>query len=174
MRQTARDSARLYQLWKAADALIEATEKTPISLSDIYAVWRQPPYGVKEGLLPILALAYVLTRTDRLAIYLDGAFRPEVDEFVVDRLQQEPAALRLRKMNFGKLRSSVLEGIADMVAEFDLSGAKSEDPLSCRAPSCRLGDQPPCLDSANQYAELGCAAAAHYYQVSGGSAPLFV
>ncbi len=123
------DSARLHELWKAADALVDSSVNTPIALTEIYSAWREPPYGVKEGLLPVLALSYVLSRTDRLAIYLDGAFRPEVDDFVVDRMQQEPQVLRLRKMDFGKLRSNVLEGIADIVAAYDDAEIDPKDPL---------------------------------------------
>ena len=116
-------------VWEAADGIVDLSEASPVSLNDIYEIWRNPPYGVKDGLLPVLGLAYLLTRTDRVAVYLDGAFRPEIDDFVVDRLQQEPNALRIRKMNFGKLRSKVLEGIGDLVAEFDDADAKLNDPL---------------------------------------------
>jgi hypothetical protein len=122
-------TAGLESVWEAADGIVDQSEASPISLNDIYDIWREPPFGLKDGLLPVLGLAYLLTRTDRVAIYLDGAFRPEIDDFIVDRLQQEPNALRIRKMNFGKLRTKVLEGIGDLVAEFDDADAKLNDPL---------------------------------------------
>jgi len=124
-----KDAARLKPMWTISDRLIDQSADSPISLSDVYDAWIQPPYGAKEGLLPVLALAFILSRTDRIAIYLDGAFRPDIDDFVVDRLQQEPEAIQIRKMDFGKLRTRVLNGIADLVTEFDDDSDKARDPL---------------------------------------------
>ena len=98
-------------------------------MADILEKWRNPPYGVREGLLPLLALAYMLSRVDRLAVYLDGAFRPSLDDFLVDRMQQEPDAVQIRQMDFGKLRSRVLQGIRDLVIKYGGEYEGKDDPL---------------------------------------------
>ena len=79
------DPCNLGPLWTAADTLLNGANNEPIALTDILDRWRTPPYGVRDGLLPVFALAYMLSRVDRLAIYLDGAFRPSLDDFLVDR-----------------------------------------------------------------------------------------
>ena len=88
------DQCNLGPIWAAADELLEGARNDPISLADILDKWRTSPYGVREGLLPPLVLAYMLSRVDRLAIYLDGAFRPSLDDFLVDRMHQEADAVQ--------------------------------------------------------------------------------
>ena len=123
------DPCNLAPLWAAADELLLGAKNDPISVADILDRWRTAPYGVREGLLLPLGLAYMLSRVDRLAIYLDGAFRPSLDDFLVDRMHQEPAAVQIRQMDFGKLRSRVLEGIRDLVTEYDGDSEGKDDPL---------------------------------------------
>ena len=123
------DPCNVGPLWTAADALLNGANNEPIALTDILDRWRTPPYGVRDGLLPVLALAYMLSRVDRLAFYLDGAFRPSLDDFLVDRMHQEAVAVQIRQMDFGKLRSRVLHGIRDLVAEHDGDVTSKSDPL---------------------------------------------
>src|SRR5690606_1090198 len=65
------DGYCLYPMWEAADAALEGSE-TGISFAELYDLWRSPPFGVRDGLLPVLALSYVLTRVARTSLYLDG------------------------------------------------------------------------------------------------------
>ena len=103
-----RDPCNLGPLWTAADALLNDANNEPVALTDILDRWRAPPYGVRDGLLPVLALAYLLSRVDRLAIYLDGAFRPSLDDFLVDRMHQDAAAVQVRQMDFGQVAVSCI------------------------------------------------------------------
>ena len=123
------DPCNLATLWVVADELLLGAKNDPISLTDILDKWRSHPYGLREGLLLPLVLAYLLSRVDRLAIYLDGAFRPSIDDFLVDRMHQEATAVQIRQMDFGKLRSRVLEGIRDLVEEYDGDSEGTDDPL---------------------------------------------
>ena len=113
-----KDPCNLKNLWLAADRLLKDAKIEPISLANIFDVWSDAPYGVRAGLLPVLALAYLLSRTERLALYLDGTFRPYLDEWFVDRMHQEPEAVQIRRMNLDRVRSLVLAGIQDFMAEY--------------------------------------------------------
>lgn len=123
------DPCHLRPLWQAADELLASATNEPIGLSAIYRLWSDAPFGVRDGLLPVLSLAYMLSRGDRLAFYRDGAFQPNIDDMLVDRMQQETEAVQLRQMDFGKLRAQVLRGIRDLVAEYDDASEVSDDPL---------------------------------------------
>lgn len=123
------DPNGLAPLWHAADELLAAAKNQPIALSTIYRVWTAPPYGIRAGLLPVLSLAYMLSRNDKLALYLDAAIRPTIDDLLVDRMQQEPDAVQLRLMDFGKLRAQVLRGIQDIVTAYDEAAGADNDPL---------------------------------------------
>lgn len=123
------DPSRLVPLWKAADDLLTNMSGQPASIADVYSVWEEPPYGVNHGLLPVLALAYVLSRLDRLAVYLDDVIQPELDDFLVDRLLQDADAVQIRQMEFTDMRVQVLTGINDIVFEHEDVQPTSLDPL---------------------------------------------
>lgn len=123
------DDSNLFPLWQRTDELLEASNGEPVSFLSIAQVWREKPFGVREGLIPLLLLAYTLSRMDRLAVYLDGAFRSSIDDFLVDRMNQELDAVQIRKMDFGKLRTRVLEGIGDLVTKYDDGNSGTRDPL---------------------------------------------
>lgn len=125
-----KDKFRLKPLWKGADKLLAGSASKPISVEQIYALWRKPPYGLKEGLLPVYCLAYILSRTTNLAVYLDGVYRPIVDDFLVDRLQQESMAIEFRQIDFDKTRKSVLSGLAKVVSEDSGKNKQTHDPLT--------------------------------------------
>lgn len=78
----------LTPLWEATKSLIE--REGTVVLSQIYDLWRRPPFGIKEGLLPILALGYFLANRNELALYVDGAFLPELLDADVDEWLQDP------------------------------------------------------------------------------------
>ena len=126
---TKKDPCNLGPTWLIADQLLESANNESISLTDILDKWHAPPYGIRDGLLPVLALAYMLSRVDRLAVYLDGTFRPSIDDFFIDRMHQDAAAVQVRQMDFGKLRSRVLQGIHDLVVEYDGDTASTSDPM---------------------------------------------
>lgn len=109
------DAARLAPLWEATDALLPDGE-AGVSASAIYAIWRSPPYGVRDGLLPILLIAYLLTRAGRSALYLDGVFRPSLDTFFIDRLLQEPGSVSLRGVELSEVDVAYIAAMAEALS----------------------------------------------------------
>lgn len=108
------DKYCLHPMWQAADSALESSE-SGISFAELYNLWRAPPYGIRDGLLPVLALAYVLTRVARTSLYLDGIFRPQLDTFLVDRLLQDADAVRIRDVEITTQHVSVVSDLAALL-----------------------------------------------------------
>lgn len=122
---------RLSPLWSAAQGLLVERGSTGLGLDELFALWRARPYGVKDGLLPILGLAFVLAERTRSSVYLDGVFCSNVTDLLVDRLLQDASSVRLRLSQLSARDAAILRGIAGVVAE--LSGESVSDwvdPLS--------------------------------------------
>jgi len=85
--------ASLVPAW---NVMIDAAD---VSLAELYEIWAAPPYGLKRGVMPVLAFALLLARRGERAIYVDGVFQPEPDTVLFDRLLQEPAAIRVRRID---------------------------------------------------------------------------
>lgn len=89
---------------------IETPSQT--TLAEIYETWAKPPIGLKAGVMPVLALANILSRKDRLAVYVEGVFQTELDDVFVDRMLQSPSQIRLRRVERSEQDAALLEGLA--------------------------------------------------------------
>jgi hypothetical protein len=83
-----------------------------VQLADVYQAWARPPLGLKAGVMPVLALANILARRDRLAVYVDGVFQTRLDDVFVDKLLQKPAEIRLRRIDHSERQTGFLHGLA--------------------------------------------------------------
>ncbi|MDH7640252.1 hypothetical protein [Sphingomonas oryzagri] len=88
------------------------SDTSEAKLSEIYAVWAQPPFGMKAGVMPVLALAALLANRERLAVYLDGVFQTDLDDVFVDKLLQRPAEIRLRRIDRDVREAAFLSELA--------------------------------------------------------------
>ena len=121
---------RLAPLWTAGRGLLERGAGEGMTLADLFGLWRERPFGVKDGLLPVLGTAFLLSIRDRVSIYLDGVFCSDVNDLLVDRLLQDHDAVRLRLSTVSPRDTAILRGVGDLVAELGGGMASvTADPL---------------------------------------------
>lgn len=113
------DAARLAPAWRIADEMLDAAGPDGLTLDQIQSVWASRPYGIKAGLLPLLSLAHLLSRLHQVSVYLDGLFCSSVNDLLVDRMLQEPGAVRLRRSVVSEEQISLLRGVGSLLAEMD-------------------------------------------------------
>jgi hypothetical protein len=113
------DSCRLAPIWEAATDYIRSNGNRTIAVSEIYDLWRAQPYGVKDGLMPVLAVAFILSQRNSLAIYREGIFRARFDDVDVDYLAKDPAIIQLRWMDLSDVARRLLSGMAEIVRTLD-------------------------------------------------------
>jgi hypothetical protein len=113
------DEFRLFPIWNAAFNFVREHRDRTIAISELFGLWRQPPFGVKEGLMPILAVAFILSQQDRLAVYREGIFRAKFDDVDVDYLAKDPAFIQVRWMDLTEVSRSLLSGMAEIVRDLD-------------------------------------------------------
>ena len=113
------DSRCLVPMWKKALEHIQENEDRTIAISELFGIWRQPPFGIKDGLMPILAVAFVLSQRERLAVYREGIFRARFDDVDVEYLAKDADCIQLRWMNLSGISRRLLSGMADIVRDLD-------------------------------------------------------
>ena len=113
------DPCRLAPIWEKARKFVKENADRTVPISELFEEWRKPPYGVKDGLLPILAVAFVLSLRDTLAVYRDGVFRAIFDDVDVDYLAKDAAFIQLRWMDLTDTSRRMLSGLADVVRDLD-------------------------------------------------------
>ena len=97
------------------------TLKKEQSLADVYRIWQGKPYGMKLGVMPVLALAFMLANRSSYAIYQDGRFVAELDDIFVDRMLQDPSAIVLRRASRSEKQLAFLSHLAQGLALPDVS-----------------------------------------------------
>ena len=93
------------------------------SLADVFSKWRMAPFGMKAGVMAPIALAYLLANRESVALYVDDIFQADIDDLVVDRLLQKPAAVRFRRIDRTMREAAFLGGLAERLALPGDSGA---------------------------------------------------
>jgi hypothetical protein len=105
--------------------VVEGT--SDITLEDVYRTWAAPPFGLKAGVMPVLALAALIANRDRLAVYVDGVFQTGLDDVVVDKLLQKPGEVRLRRVDRSVRQAAFLSGLAQ---KFEISDGTASLPVA--------------------------------------------
>ena len=113
------DPRRLAPMWNAAFKYVKEHAARTVAVSELFDLWREPPFGVKNGLMPILAVAFILSQRDKLAVYRNGIFRSKFDDVDVDYLAKDPTFIRLRWMDLSDIARRLLSGMAQLVRELD-------------------------------------------------------
>ena len=113
------NSCNLAPMWEAALQYVKEHAGRTVAVSELLDLWRKPPYGVKKGLMPILAVAFLLSQQDKLAIYREGLFRARFDDVDVECLAKRPASIQVRWMDMNDTARRLLSDMADIVRSLD-------------------------------------------------------
>lgn len=113
------DPCRLAPLWQKAFDHVKAHADRTVAFSELFDEWRKPPFGVKDGMMPILAVAFVMSQRDKIAVYRGGIFRAKFDDVDVDYLAKDPSFIQLRWMDLGDVARRLLSGMAEVVRDLD-------------------------------------------------------
>ena len=113
------DPCNLLPAWDAAERLLETNSDRAVSVGEIYAAWRDAPFGIKDGLLPILAVAFTLSKSHTLAFYRQGVFQVRMTDLDTDYLAKDPEDIQLRWMDMSKVSRGLLSDMADIVRDID-------------------------------------------------------
>ena len=113
------DPHNLVPTWRAAIDLLKANAHRTVPLAEIHDVWRQAPLGIKDGLLPVLAVAFLLSKRGVLAFYREGIFQARITDLDTDYLAKDPADVQLRWMDLTEVSRRLLSEMADLVRDLD-------------------------------------------------------
>ncbi len=138
------DPCRLTPIWKAAIEYIKSNINRTISVSDIYDLWHGHPFGVKNGLMTVLAVAFILSQRNSLAVYREGIFRARFNDVDVEYLAKDPTTIQLRWMDLSDVSRRMLSDMAEIVRALDQDNALVHlEPLDVARGLVRIYEQLP-------------------------------
>lgn len=114
-------------IWKATRSLFSDTS-IQVGAHNIYNLWNAPPYGLKQGILPVVFAAFILAHKANIAVYKNGMFVPRFTDFDIDECLQDPTRFSLRWVAIDEDKSRLLEGISRLLTEIG-EGSGAAEPL---------------------------------------------
>ena len=100
-------------LWKEIDRFLRDTEAGRRPLAELYDRLRRPPFGIKDGPLPVIVVAALLARDDDVAVYERGSFMPAWTPSHAERLLRSPDGFEIRRCRIDGLRRTVFTRLAE-------------------------------------------------------------
>ena len=99
-------------VWKETEEFLDRSEVARQPLSELYARLRRPPFGIKDGPLPVVVVAALLERDKEVALYEHGSFVPGLTPSVAERLLRSPEAFEVRQCRVAGVRLEVFQQLA--------------------------------------------------------------
>ncbi|RII28688.1 MAG: ATP-binding protein [Geobacter sp.] len=113
------DPYNLRHLWKKTTQYLQKNMNRSVPVAELYSLWRKPPFGVKDGLMSVIAVAYIQSLRSNFAFYRQGAFQARFRDLDVECLAKDPSSIQLRWMDLTEVSKNLLSGLAEVVREFD-------------------------------------------------------
>lgn len=137
---------RLTGLWKQIDKWVEDAGDQGITVADILSLLQEPPFGMRLGPAPIYICLYILARSDEIAVFQEGIYRPY--------LTSAEMALILKRPEFFVLKSfvsteeerkifAIYRGLITLIQLEEEPGLRNSTMLGVVGPLIRFGDRLP-------------------------------
>lgn len=103
------ETSGLWTLWHIVEEFcLEAKEK-PQTLDRLYQQLLAPPYGVKQGAIPVILAAVLLYHTDDIGVYKDGTFIAMLGTEHFELLLKDPSRFAVKYFEVVGMRSQVFK-----------------------------------------------------------------
>jgi hypothetical protein len=111
------NASNLFPLWDAARKYLDEHNDRTIELKELYGLWQGEPYGIKAGVLPLLAVIFMLTEKSKLAYYREGIFLSRFTDLDVDYLLKAPQLIQLRWTDLSVFDKKLISKLAEIANE---------------------------------------------------------
>ncbi|MEA3642069.1 MAG: hypothetical protein VBE63_19325 [Lamprobacter sp.] len=103
------DPCGIRPTWNAITEILGQGGERQVPLPELYQQLRQPPFGVKLGVLPVLIIAYLIAHQREVALYQEGAFCDRISLEHAELLCRRPELYALERYDLGGLRGELFD-----------------------------------------------------------------
>ena len=106
--------------------VVQSTNAGRVNVAALFDELRRPPFGVRDGLLPILLSVFAITHERDVAFYKDGSFLREFDGGVVLLLTKDPARFDIQYCKIDGIRAELFERLLTVLDVKSSQGRQAE------------------------------------------------
>lgn len=104
-----------YAVWQYIASIFADSEGRPVALDSFFDRLPQPPYGVRQGLIPVFLFAHYKANEDEIAIYENGTFVKALRYGTIERLLKSPEKFAMQQVDIAGVRQDLLRKLAPLV-----------------------------------------------------------
>ena len=109
------DPCRLSPALRRLCEILDSQLDHRVSIESLFEELRRPPFGVRDGLLPILIVILLAEHRQEIALYENGTFLSHVGAEEVLRLTKRPAAFELQMCRLKGVRLNVFRDLLNVL-----------------------------------------------------------
>lgn len=100
--------------WEILTREFGRAKQRRINLRDVYTILTSPPIGMKAAVIPVFVTAALLARSDEIAIYEHGTFKPLLTAEMSQRMVRNPSHFDIKHFaNTSGARREVIDELAE-------------------------------------------------------------
>ena len=102
-------------LWEAIEGFCLEAKDKQLSLGSLYEQLERPPYGIKQGMVPLVLTAVLMYHVDDVGFYKDGTFVPVMGPEHFELLVKDPSRFSVKYFEMVGLRSQVFRELESIL-----------------------------------------------------------
>lgn len=117
----------IYDVWKAMEEFCLSASENPAGIHILFKSLKEPPYGVKEGPLPVLLAAILIRYSDELSLYMEETFVPIIRIEHFELLMKRPELFAVKSVRLTGFRANFLKEIEDILSDPRIRASKTRN-----------------------------------------------
>jgi hypothetical protein len=122
-----KEDSGIWKVWKYIEEFCLKSVRSQKPLDELLFQLSQPPYGVKEGPLPILLASVLLKYQDELSIYHNGTFLPVLSPEHIDLMTKNPQSFSIKYFKITGLTEKVFNLLESALVKASNNTSKSRN-----------------------------------------------
>ncbi len=103
--------------WDAIEAFCTTPSAEPRGVDQLIAILEAPPYGIKQGVIPVLLAAVLLYHADDVSVYREGTFLPTLGAEHFELLVKQPSKFAVKSFALRSVRLEVFKEIEQLLRQ---------------------------------------------------------
>lgn len=105
--------------WDTAIRFVWEAKGTRRPVTELLERLRRPPFGIREGPLPVFLWTMLLAKRYEIALYEDGVFVPELRVEVIERLVRRPDTFELQSQQLDSHQVAALRALRGVIDDVE-------------------------------------------------------
>ncbi len=107
-------------IWLTMNEFLQSTVSTRRPLKDLYEILKSPPFGLREGPIPVLICDLLLANKNKIALYEEGRFIPDIRIEILELLIKVPELFEIQLYKLEGETKAAFEAIGVVLEKLNL------------------------------------------------------